>query len=191
MITYLLITYWKMNPIPLLWHSFSNLMKFTKRMTYAHGTKLIAVAGGIAPVPLKMTGLTEFEDAIRVLLGQSPWNDWRNYSDKEKEHQRTNSLDEIAGPSRITITLLVGLTLRELKGRTDNTCPECIRLLYLYLSSKLHHIPHYGNLTFSRRTDDEEIKRWLTMMLAVPNTSVPAQMKLEISMDPGSTEHLG
>jgi len=38
------------------------------------------------------------------------------------------NVDEIAGLARTTITLLVGLTLRELKGRTDNTCPECIRL---------------------------------------------------------------
>ena len=30
-----------------------------KTITYAHGTKLIALAGGTEPVPLKMTGLTE------------------------------------------------------------------------------------------------------------------------------------
>ena len=39
---------------------------------------------------------------------------------------------EIEDPRRITRTVLVGLTLRELKGRTDDTFSECIRSLYLH-----------------------------------------------------------
>ena len=50
------------------------LTKGTKR-TYAQGTKLMAVAGGIRPVPLKMTGLRssvsiQFGDDLSKYFGE-------------------------------------------------------------------------------------------------------------------------
>ena len=50
------------------------LTKGTKR-TYAQGTKLMAVAGGIKPVPLKMTGLRssvsiQFGDDLSKYFGE-------------------------------------------------------------------------------------------------------------------------
>ena len=56
--TDLRIIYWKMKPTALKgdYVKSKHLTEWTK-WTYAQGTKLIAVAGGIKPVPLKMTGL--------------------------------------------------------------------------------------------------------------------------------------
>jgi len=41
------------------------------------------------------------------------------------------NVGEIADPGRIIMTVLVGLTLGELKGRADDTFSEWIRSLYL------------------------------------------------------------
>jgi hypothetical protein len=50
---------------------------------------------------------------------------------RKKKTRGLINVDEIADPWRITRTVLVGLTLGELKGRTDDTFSEWIRSLYL------------------------------------------------------------